>query len=263
MKITFMGTGTSHGVPSIDCMVHDYNNCPKKVCKEAAIDKKHSRTRTSILVEIDSKSILVDVSADFRQQMLRESVKRIDAVLITHGHADHIGGIPDIRSYTINAPLTLYGSEECIETVRNSFSYIFDPHTFVGGGIPRIETSIVKNPFELFGQTIIPVRVEHGRLKGTFGYRIGPLAYIPDMKRITDQELTKLIGAEVLVINCLRLAPEHTTHLTLSESIAIARKIGPRKCYFTHMCHDIHYVTDSKELESWMMFAYDGLQEEI
>lgn len=263
MKITFLGTGTSHGVPSIDCMLDHYSNCPKDVCLLAAKDHKHQRTRSSILVQWNNFHLLIDVSADFRTQVLREKIRSIDSVLITHCHADHIGGIPDIRSYTKISPLTVYGSEESINNLKKTFSYIFDPNTITGGGIPHLILNTVENSFFLNGVQITPITVGHGNLQGCLGYRIGPLAYIPDMKTIDTANLKKLQGTEVLILNCLRNAPEHPTHLTLPESIELARKISPRVCYFIHMCHDIHYEADSKNLEPWMNFSFDGLTVEI
>lgn len=260
MKITFLGTGTSHGVPSIDCMINHYSDCPKGVCRLAQDNHRHRRTRSSILVELNDYCILIDVSADFRTQVLREHIRRIDAVLITHSHADHIGGIPDIRSFTKDRSLPIYGSNESITSIQKTFSYIFAPLTTIGGGIPKLEPHIIENSFQLPSE--IPVntlKVDHGNLKGCFGYQIGPLAYIPDMKSIDQKNLDKLKGTEILILNCLRNSPAHSTHLTLSESIELAREISPRFCYFIHMCHDIHYETDSRDLESWMDFSYDGL----
>ena len=263
MKILFLGTGTSHGVPSIDCMINEYSNCPKAVCKSSVQDKKHRRTRSSILIETAEGNILVDVSADFRYQALRESVKRIDAVLITHGHADHVGGIPDIRSYTTENALPFFGSSETVETIKKTFDYIFDPSTFVGGGIPKIKIDVIENEITMFGYRVTPIKVIHGSLRGAYGYRIGPVGYIPDMKAITDVEMSKLRGVDTLILNCLRVGPLHSSHLTLAESVRLAKQIGPRRCYFIHMCHDIHYELDSSELESWMEFSFDGLKIEI
>jgi len=260
MEITFLGTGTSHGVPTIDCMINGYSTCPQGVCKLSVTDPRHQRTRSSIMVEWNQYTVLIDVSADFRQQALRENITKIDSVLITHGHADHVTGLPDIRSYTKDKPLTLYGSEETIAMIRKSYSYVFDSNTYIGGGIPHIETIAAEDSFELFGKTVVPVKVGHGTLRGCYGYRIGPLAYIPDMRTIDDENLRKIEGAEVLILNCLRRQREHSTHLILPQSMEFARRISPRQCYFIHMCHDIHYELDSKEFDSFMEFSYDGLK---
>lgn len=263
MEITFLGTGTSHGVPSIDCMINDFRNCPKGVCKASVHDTRHRRTRSSILIKVEKGNLLIDVSADFREQALRENLKNIDAVLLTHNHADHIGGIPDIRSYTTNKVLPFYGSPETIESIRSTYRYIFDPNTFVGGGIPQISTTGIEEKFDILGVTIQPVRVKHGSLLGAYGYKIGPLTYIPDMKSISDSELAKIEGTDTLILNCLRTLPVHSSHLILSESIELAKKIKPRHCYFIHMCHDIHYELDSKGFEPWMEFSFDGLRIDI
>jgi phosphoribosyl 1,2-cyclic phosphate phosphodiesterase len=265
MKLTFLGTGTSHGVPTLDCMIDNHVRCRKNVCRLSATDPKHTRTRSSVLLEWDGKFVLIDASLDFRQQALREKIMRLDAVLVTHAHADHIGGMPDLRSYTRPAerPLPLYGSAESIEAIRRSYRYIFDPDTFVGGGIPHLETRVIDGPFSLFGKTVQPIFVKHGALTGCFGYRIGNLTYIPDMKELPGDALQKCAGTEVLVLNCLRDEREHPTHLILPQSIAIARLIGPKRCYFIHMCHDIHYETDSAGLDDWMAFSFDGLRLEL
>lgn len=260
MNITFLGTGTSHGVPSIDCMLRGYTTCPQGVCREAATDPRHRRTRSSILVEWNNRSVLIDAGPDLREQCLRENVSAIDAVLCTHAHADHISGIPDIRSYTREHLVPFYGSDETMDKIRSTFSYVFNPSTPVGGGLPRIASHSIDGPFTLFDTTVVPVRVEHLGLSGCFGYRIGPLAYLPDLKSITREECEKLSGVSCLILNCLRRGPGHTSHLTLPYSIEFARTIAPRQCYFIHMSHDIHYRNDRTVLDSWMDFSWDGLR---
>lgn len=260
MKITFLGTGTSHGVPPLDCMINNYETCPQGVCRLSIKDPKHRRTRSSVFIETETSSIIIDISEDFRFQALREQIKKIDCALITHAHADHVGGIPDIRSYTIDKPLPLYGSTHTIEQIRSTCSYIFDPQTFIGGGIPSLETVVVNESFYFDSTRITPISVEHGRVAGCFGYRIGNVAYIPDMKSILPSEMEKLQGLDVLILNCLRRSRPHSTHLILPESIALARQLKPSFCYFIHMSHDIHYQLDSAVLESWMQFSYDGLK---
>jgi phosphoribosyl 1,2-cyclic phosphate phosphodiesterase len=256
--MTFLGTGTSHGVPSIDCMRDGHSRCRKGVCAAAERDPKHRRTRCSALVEYDGKRILIDISMDFRQQALRERIPSLDAVLLTHRHMDHVGGLPDIRSYTTEHELPLHGSVETLEEVTRSFKFAFDPMAFVGGGIPRLKPCVVEQPFDLEGVNIIPIPVVHGPLTGCFGYRIGDLAYIPDMKTISGDSLAKLKGVTCLILNCLRDERLHQTHMILSESMALARRVAPRRCYFVHMCHDIHYEQDAALLEPWMSFACDG-----
>ncbi len=263
MKVTFLGTGASHGVPSIDCTLSGFARCPKGVCREAATDPKHNRTRSSILVQTDGAHILIDVSQDFRLQALRTRIPRIDAVLITHSHADHIGGIPDIRSYTRERELTVYGSTESLTRIRQAFPYIFERPALEGGGIPRVDVIEVDGPFATCGMTLAPIPVEHGSLEQCFGYRIGPLAYIPDMKRLKPGALELLSGVHTLIIDALRDTRPHSTHIILPESIELARQIGPKQCYFTHLCHDIHYARDAHLLDDWMFFPWDGMVIEI
>jgi len=266
IRLTILGSGTSHGVPCIDCMVNDYADCPQGVCREAQHDPRHNRTRCSVLVEVNGRAILVDTSLDFRAQMLAQRVRQIDAVLFTHGHADHIGGLADIRSYCPpGRPLPIYGSQETIGVLRQRFDYIFDPPQIKGGGIPELEAHVIEpgTPVTLFGLRVTPARVEHGSARECLGYRLGPVAYVPDVKAMPDQAKQILYGAEVLVLNALRRAPEHPTHLTLGESVALARELQPKACFFTHMSHDLHYVHDRVGLPATMDFAYDGLRLEI
>ncbi len=262
MKLTFLGTGTSHGVPSIDCMLDNHARCRKGVCETSHHDPRHARTRCSLYVEHEGRGILLDVSQDFRAQALRERIARIDAVVLSHRHMDHIGGIPDIRSYTREL-VPVFASGETMEVVKDAFGYAFDPTTYVGGGIPRLEEHVVAKPFELFGLPVTPVAVEHGVLHGCRGFRLGSLAYIPDMKRMEEREKQKLMGLDILVLNCLRDERPHATHMILPESMALARELRPRRCYFVHMCHDIHYVLDSAVLDPWMAFGWDGLTVEV
>jgi phosphoribosyl 1,2-cyclic phosphate phosphodiesterase len=262
VKLTFLGTGTSHGVPCIDCMLTDYAACPQGVCRAAQQDARHSRTRCSVLVEAADRAILVDTSLDFRAQMLAQRVRQVDAVLFTHSHADHIGGLPDIRSYCRpGQALPIYGAQETITALTRRFDYIFNPPEIKGGGIPELATQVVRagESFSLFGLEVTPARVEHGSTRECLGYRIGPIAYVPDVKVMPDEAKAIFSGVDVLVLNALRRAPEHPTHLTLEASVALAQELHPKVCYFTHLSHDIHYVHDQPSLPSNMDFAYDGL----
>jgi len=260
MRVTFLGTGTSHGVPTIDCMLEDYARCPHRVCERATKDPRYRRTRTSILIEDNGASLLVDTSQDFRQQMLDNRVRRIDAVLYSHGHADHIYGLPDIRSYCYHqgGAIDIYGSEETLEVIRAAFDYIFHPPAYVGGGIPSLRPHVLRAPEEICGLEVLPIPVEHGPLRGCQGYRLGKVAYIPDVKVIPPSSLEKLYDLDLLILNCLRIRP-HASHLSLAESVAYAEHLRPRMCLFTHMTHDIDYVLEERNLPSWMRFAYDGL----
>lgn len=266
-EILFLGTGTSHGVPVVDCMMNDYKFCPKDVCRLAEIDKKHKRSRSSILVSFNGKSVLIDCGPDFREQALREKIKNIDAVLFTHRHSDHICGIPDIRSYSTivlsrgkadSKTLPIYGSQETIDSISQSFSYIFDPNTFVGGGIPELERYVINEKLNLFGEDFIPIPVEHGSCKGCFGYRFGDIAYIPDIKIMPENSLNLLKNLELLIIDCLRMERPHSTHFIYADIEGIIAKINPKSVLGTHLCHDIHYENDEKVIDKRMTFAYDG-----
>ena len=261
MRIILLGTGTSHGVPTIDCMLDNYLHCPNDVCRKAESDPRYRRTRASILVEINGKSLLIDTSQDFRQQMLANHVRRIDVVLYTHGHADHIYGLPDIRSYCRqqNDAIDIYGSQETLGIIQQAFNYIFHPPAFVGGGIPRLRPHVLDAPAGLDGDGVVitPIPVTHGSLAGCQGHRIGNMAYIPDAKQIPLESMYLLQDLDVLIINCLRITP-HASHLSLSENLAIAHRLCPKRCLFTHMTHDIDFEVEERSLPQWVRFAYDG-----
>ena len=262
-EILFLGTGTSHGVPVVDCMMSDYKFCPKNVCMLAQTDKKHRRSRSSLLVSFDNKSVLIDCGPDFREQVLREKVKKIDAVLFTHRHSDHICGVPDIRSYsgtTSGKILTIHGSQETIDAISQSFSYVFDPNTFVGGGIPELNRNVINGKVNLFGTDFFPIPVEHGSCQGCFGYRFGDIAYISDVKNIPNDSLDLLKNLKLLIIDCLRMERPHSTHFIYGDIENLIAQINPKKVLGTHLCHDINYETDEKLIDKRMSFAYDGLK---
>ena len=240
-------------------MIEDYARCPKDVCRKSLTDSRHRRTRTSILVKKGGKTLLADVSADFREQALRHRVREIDAALISHGHIDHFGGLPDIRSYTKQGPLAVYASAETIRNVKSVFSYMFDSGGDCGGGIPCLQMIELCGVSEVAGFTVTPVPVTHGKIKGCLGFRIDNIAYVPDVKFIDPEHEKLLVGLDCLILNCLRDHREHNTHMILSQSMELARRLAPGRCYFIHMGHEIDYAVDSKKLDSWMEFSYDGL----
>ncbi len=260
MRITLLGTGTSYGIPTIDCVLIDPSRCPTGVCAKAMTDARYRRSRASALLQWDDVSVLIDTSQDFYQQVLRQGVRRIDAVLYTHGHADHIYGLPDIRSYSRRqgAPIDIYGSAETIGILRRAFDYVFEPPDFVGGGIPSLTPHTVNGKTDLLGQKIVPIPVEHGVLNGCVGYRIGDVAYLPDVHRIPSDSLDALTGLDLLVLNCLRIRPQ-SSHLSLEESLDYARRIAPKRCLFTHIAHDIDPDVHSDLLPDWAEFAHDGM----
>lgn len=243
----------------------DYACCPRNICKLAEDDPKHRRGRASLLIEYNGSTLLIDTSADFREQMLRERVKRLDAVVLTHEHADHIGGIPDTRSYSriLSDGLPLYGSAETIAAVHESFSYAFNPTTYVGGGIPSLNPRVISESVVIEGLLFTPIPVIHGASKGCYGYRFGDIAYIPDAKSIPAGSMELLHGLDLLIIDCLRLEKPHDTHLILPEVLAITEELQPKRVLATHMAHGIHYKEDKKLVPDTFDFAYDGMRLEF
>lgn len=250
MKLTFLGTGTSTGVPEIGC------KC--EVC--TSVDPRDSRLRCSALLQEGDTTILIDCGPDFRTQMLRADVKKIDALFLTHKHFDHMAGIDDLRPYTRDKELPIYADEDTSKQVRSFFPYCFGEVKYPG--VANIGLHLVEHdvPFVVGGLDITPVRVFHGRLPIT-GYRFGSLAYITDMSRIEPQELEKLRGVEVLVMNALRYSKPHNSHQTVLEALAIVDYLKPRDVYFTHMMHHIGlHAKIEKCLPRGVHFAYDGLE---
>ena len=248
MKVTFLGTGTSTGVPVITC------GC--RVC--TSDDPRDNRTRPSILLEWDGHVILVDTSSDFRQQALRHNMHRLDAVLYTHHHADHIMGLDDIRLFNWRQRMVMpaYGSKETLDAVRRTFWYVFE-ESQRGGGKPAMEMNEVTGPFKLQGRTIVPIPVFHGEME-IFGYRIGNFAYLTDVSRVPDASIELLAGVQVAVVSALRSTP-HSTHQSVDQAVELSGKIGAERTFFTHMCHDILHAETDGELPDGIRLAYDGL----
>ena len=250
MKLTFLGTGTSTGVPEIGC------KC--EVC--TSVDPRDSRLRCSALLEEGDTTILIDCGPDFRAQMLRADVKKIDALFLTHKHFDHMAGIDDLRPFTRDKELPIYADEDTSQQVRSFFPYCFGEVKYPG--VANIGLHLVEHdlPFTVGRLDITPIRVFHGRLPIT-GYRFGSLAYITDMSRIEPKELEKLRGVEVLVMNALRYSKPHNSHQTVLEALAIVDYLKPRDVYFTHMMHHIGlHAKIEKCLPRGVHFAYDGLE---
>ncbi len=250
MKITFLGTGTSQGVPVIAC------DCP--VC--SSLDFRDKRTRTSILIEIEDKTFVVDTGPDFRTQMLRERVKKLDAVIFTHEHKDHTAGMDDIRSYNFiqKKDMPIYGTQPVIKQIKREFSYIFEQIKYPG--VPSVEVHEITNkPFEISGIPLTPILVMHYRLP-VFGYRIGDFTYITDANHIDDRELEKVKGTKTLVLNALQ-KKHHISHFTLDEAIALVEKIQPERAYFTHISHKLGLHNEIEaSLPDSIRLAYDGLK---
>ncbi|WP_421877791.1 MBL fold metallo-hydrolase [Marinoscillum sp.] len=253
MIITFLGTGTSQGIPVIAC------DCD--VCQ--SIDFRDKRTRTSIHIEVDGKSLVVDTGPDFRSQMLRERIKHLDAVLFTHAHKDHTAGMDDVRSFNFKQQMDMpvYARKEVIQQLEKEYSYVFAEHKYPG--VPQVETHEITNEaFEIAGTRILPIEVMHYKLP-VFGFRIQDFTYITDANFIADEELEKIKGTRVLVLNALQ-KENHISHFTLEEAIQLAQKIGAEQTYFIHMSHKMGKQREvEQELPEGIDFAFDGLKVEL
>ncbi|QHS56222.1 MBL fold metallo-hydrolase [Mucilaginibacter sp. 14171R-50] len=253
MTITFLGTGTSQGVPVIACQC--------EVCTSA--DAHDKRLRTSVLVEGDGKVIVIDSGPDFRYQMLRQKVMHLDAIVFTHEHKDHVAGMDDIRAfnYKQQSPVDIYADERVQQALRREFPYIFDEKGYPG--IPQINLhTIGLQPFDVGAVRFTPIEVMHYKLP-VKGFRIKDFTYITDAKTITGSEVAKIRGSKILVINALQ-KEDHISHFTLEEAIAFAQEINAEKTYFTHISHRLgRHAAISKELPPGIELAYDGMQLQI
>jgi len=251
VRITFLGSGTSQGVPMIGC------TCA--VCQSPATEDK--RFRPSIVVtHDDGTQVLVDTTPDLRSQALAFGLTRVDAVVYTHSHADHIFGLDELRRFIAlrgGGTLTVHGDGHTIHDLNRIFGYAFDSPPELGGGVPRLKPVVVDGPFDIAGTTWTPVPVLHGR-RQIHGYRIGAFAYLTDCSAIPDPSWDLLEGLDVLVIDALRERP-HPTHFSLSEAIVASRRCGARRTLFTHMCHDLGHAETNARLPEGMALAYDGL----
>ncbi|MFN0278696.1 MAG: MBL fold metallo-hydrolase [Pyrinomonadaceae bacterium] len=248
MKLTFLGTGTSTGVPSIGC---DCETC-------LSDDPRDKRLRVSVLIEHCDKKILVDTSIDFRQQALRSRINHLDAVLITHCHVDHVFGLDDIRPLNFrHGAMGVYANDIAWVDLKRIFKYIFEP-THFGGGLPQLIPHTVQHgsPF-CIGEDIevMPLEVIHGKLP-VIAYRFNDFAYATDLKVIPPDSMDGLRDLDVLVLDCVRIKP-HSTHLCLEEALEIIANLRPKRAFLTHLNHDILYERDSKLLPQNVRFAYD------
>ncbi|MDQ3194556.1 MAG: MBL fold metallo-hydrolase [Bacteroidota bacterium] len=251
MKVTILGTGTSQGVPVIGC------KC--ETCISA--NPKDKRLRTSVFLNVDGTKILIDTSIDFRQQMLRNRIDDIDAVLFTHHHVDHINGLDDLRQITQrhDKVIQLYGNKTTIDEMKISFRYVFDEELISHHAVPLVNFNYIENKnFRIGSVEIIPIECLHGNLK-IFGYRINNFAYITDCSAISDEELDKLNNLKVFVINALRIRP-HPTHFNLQQAVEIAMRVKAKKTYFTHLTHDILHDKINATLPKGIELAYDGIE---
>jgi len=253
VKLTFLGTGTSQGIPIIAC------KCP--VCLSS--DKRDKRLRTSVFIELDGQNIVIDSGPDFRYQMLRAQVEKLDAILFTHEHKDHTAGLDDVRAFNwVNKKaVDIYAEERVQASLKQEFAYVFAEFRYPG--IPQLNLWTVENKaFNINGTEVIPIRAKHFRLP-VYGYRIEDLAYITDANYISKEEKEKMQGLKVLVVNALR-KEKHLSHFTLSEALALIEELQPEVAYLTHFSHQLGFHEEiSKELPENVFMAYDGLQIKI
>lgn len=251
MRIVFLGTGTSTGIPEIGCQC--------EVCTSR--DPRDRRLRASILVETGGKRILIDCGPDFRWQMITNKIYHLDAVLVTHEHYDHVGGLDDLRPFCREKGVDIYAEENVAEAIKTRIPYAFREHKYPG--VPNLALhTIDTRPFTAAGVTVIPIRVMHAKLP-ILGFRIGKMAYLTDLKSLPYEEYAKLENLDVLIIDALRKG-EHPSHASLDEALAVVREIRPRDAYLIHMSHRIglHAVVE-KELPSHVYYSYDGLSVDI
>lgn len=253
IHITVLGSGTSSGVPAIGC------SC--EVCRSS--DPRDKRLRPSILLRYAGRSVVVDTSPDFRAQVLRANLERLDAILYTHSHADHVLGLDDIRPFNFRqkSPTPIYGSPETLEAIQRIFRYAFDEGPSLSS-VPKLDLRTLDGtPFELFGLEFTPIRLCHG--KGTvLGFRFGRAAYLTDHSDIPEESWAHLNGLDVLFLDALRHRP-HPTHSTVEQALRWVEKFKPRRAFFTHMCHDLSHEKTEAALPENVHLAYDGLEIEV
>ncbi len=252
MRLTFLGTGTSTGVPTLAC------HC--RVCTSR--DPHDQRTRPSLLVQFDGRVLVIDTTPDFRAQALREKLDRLDAVLFTHSHADHILGLDDVRSFYFRQqkPIPIYADPYCMKEIHRTFKYIFDAD-YPYGGIARLDPHLIDGPFEVDGLKVLPVPVLHGNLP-ILGFRIDGVAYLTDVSEIPESSYPLLEGLEVLILDALRPRP-HPTHLTVEQALRVMERLKVPRGYCTHIAHELGHEETNARLPSHVRLAYDGLQLEI
>jgi phosphoribosyl 1,2-cyclic phosphate phosphodiesterase len=249
-RVTFLGTGTSAGVPMIGC------DCA--VCQSS--DPRDTRLRPSIHLDVPGHaSIVVDTTPDFRQQMLAARIARLDAVLFTHSHADHILGLDDIRRFNFmqREAIACYAAADTWADIRRTFHYVFDGVPRLGGGIPKLLTHDIAGPFHLRGVRVVPVPLWHGDAP-ILGFRFGNFAYLTDCNRLDDAAWPLIAGVETLVLDALRDKP-HSTHFTVAQAVAVVERVGPRRALFTHLSHDLSHAASNARLPAGVELAYDGL----
>lgn len=249
LQVTILGSGTSMGVPTLAC------RC--EVC--CSSDAHDRRTRPSVLLSYNGHNVVVDTTPDFRHQALRENITRLDAILYTHAHADHILGLDDIRPFNAKqkSSVPIYASQETLSVLRRAFAYIFEPQS-TESSVPQVELHALDGSFELFGACIIPVSAQHGPIT-VHGFRIGSFAYLTDFSSVPESSKAFLRNLDHLILDALRYTP-HPMHSTVDQSLALVGELAPRRAWFTHICHDLGHEATNAKLPANVRLAYDGLQ---
>ena len=253
-RVIVLGSGTSHGVPMIGC------TCA--VCRST--DPRDRRTRPSIYLDVDEgPAILVDTSTDLRQQALAHGLTRVDAILYTHSHADHIMGLDDVRRFNVmqEGSIPAFADARTVSDLTRAFSYVFSPPAEKGGGIPQLSLTTITGPFSVGSIGVQPVPLYHGP-RPILGFRFGSFAYLTDCNRLADEAWDLLGGLDILILDALRHRA-HPTHFTVAEALAVVERVKPRQTYFTHICHDLPHAATNRSLPPGVALAYDGLEFEI
>lgn len=254
MRVTFLGTGTSTGVPVVGC------RC--RVC--TSNDPRNQRLRQSVAIESQGKHFLIDTTPDLRLQLLRHPIPRLDFILYTHSHSDHLMGLDDIRpfNFRLRQSIHAYANPMTAKAIHRAFGYIWDDQSQIGGGKPQLELHEVDGPFTHDGIEIVPIPVTHGDWT-ILGFRIGPFAYITDTNGVPPSSIALLEGIEVLALDGLRGAPRHPTHFTIGEAVECAQRIGARMTYLIHLTHDVEHTEVDATLPEGVRLAWDGLELEL